>query len=90
VDGEALAEALAETDDPASGLRLYSDRRRPVAALAVTQSGRMSKVAHLRSPMMAALRNTLLKRTSQESSLSRLSPIIDGDRPVDAAARSRQ
>jgi 2-polyprenyl-6-methoxyphenol hydroxylase-like FAD-dependent oxidoreductase len=89
-DGEAVADALAQAPDPASGLRLYSDRRRPVAALAVTQSRRMSKVAHLRSPMMAALRNTLLKRTSQESSLTRLSPIIEGDHRVDAAARLRQ
>ena len=88
-DGEAVAAALAQAPDPASGLRLYSDRRRQVAALAVSQSRRMSKVAHVRSPMMAALRNTLLKRTSQESSLTKLSPIIDGDRRL-VAARSPQ
>ena len=30
-DGEAVADALAQAPDPAAGLRLYSDRRRPAA-----------------------------------------------------------
>ena len=80
VDGEVLAEALAETDDPAAGLRLYSDRRRRTASLAVTQSRRMFKVAHARSPVTVGLRNALLRRASQETSLSRMAPIIEGDR----------
>ena len=56
-DGEAVARALSEAADPASGLRLYSERRLPTAAMAVTQSRRMSKVALARNPIAVALRN---------------------------------
>ena len=78
-DGEALARALTEVADPASGLRLYSERRLATATMAVTQSRRMSKVALARHPIAVALRNSLLKRTSEESSLKRLAPIVAGD-----------
>ena len=78
-DGETLAAALVEATDPASGLRLYSERRRPTAALAVTQSHRMSKVAHAHNPIAVALRNALLRRASQEASLNRLAPLVGGD-----------
>ena len=78
-DGETLAAALVEATDPASGLRLYSERRRSTAALAVTQSRRMSKVAHAHNPIAVALRNALLKRASPEASLNRLAPLVAGD-----------
>ncbi len=78
---------LLRPTDPAAGLRLYSDRRRPTAALAVTQSRRMAKVAHARKPVAVALRNALLRRASQETSLSRMAPIID-DRPEIANAEA--
>jgi FAD-dependent urate hydroxylase len=78
-DGEAMARALGEAADPASGLRLYSERRLSTATLAVTQSRRMSKVALARHPIAVRLRNSLLKHTSEESSLKRLAPIVAGD-----------
>ena len=59
----------------------------PTAALAVTQSRRMAKVAHARNSVAVALRNALLKRASQESSLTRLAPIVD-DRPENANAEA--
>jgi 2-polyprenyl-6-methoxyphenol hydroxylase-like FAD-dependent oxidoreductase len=78
VDGEALAAALTDETDPASALRLYSERRLPTAAMAVTQSRQMARVAHLRNPAAVALRNALLGRASQESSLKRLAPLVGG------------
>ncbi len=79
VDGEALAVALAEEPEATSALRRYSDRRVPTAALAVNQSRQMARVAHLHNPVAVALRNALLGRASQESSLKRLAPLVGGD-----------
>ncbi len=78
-DGETLATALAEDSDPVSALRRYSERRCRTAALAVTQSRRMSKVAHAHNPVAVALRNALLGRASQEASLNRLASLVGGD-----------
>ena len=77
-DGEAVAEALAQLPDPTLGLQLYSQGRLATAAAAVTQSGRMSRVSHLRNPAVVALRNTALRRTPSETSLTRLGPIVSG------------
>jgi 2-polyprenyl-6-methoxyphenol hydroxylase-like FAD-dependent oxidoreductase len=92
VDGEALAVALTEASDPVAGLRLYSERRRQTAALAVSQSRQMSKVALASNPVVVGLRNTLLSRASQKSSLKRLAPIlVEGQRATahDAALGDR-
>ena len=78
-DGAALADALAATTDPELGLRAYSQRRLSSAAAAVTQSRRMSQIAHLRNPIAVALRNTLLRMTPTETSMKRLGPIVSGD-----------
>jgi 2-polyprenyl-6-methoxyphenol hydroxylase-like FAD-dependent oxidoreductase len=78
-DAETVAEALAGTADPAAGLRVYSQRRRPSVARAVAQSRRMSQVAHAHNPLAVKLRNTLLRRASQKSSLDRLAPIVGGE-----------
>ena len=87
-DGETLAAALTEATDPESALRLYSERRRPTAALAVTQSARMSKVAHAHNPIAVALRNALLRRASQAASLDRLAPLVGGDQSQSGQAIS--
>ncbi len=79
-DAEALADALAATSgDPEDGLALYSDRRCPRASAAVTQSRRTSQVAHVQRPVAIALRNTLLKFTSSERTMSRLASIVGGE-----------
>ena len=79
-DGEALAVALARgVRSRRPRLRLYSERRVPTAAMAVTQSRQMARVAHLHNPVAVALRNALLGRASQEASLKRLAPLVGGD-----------
>jgi 2-polyprenyl-6-methoxyphenol hydroxylase-like FAD-dependent oxidoreductase len=78
-DGVALAGALVKTlDDPELGLRAYSRRRLPPTTEAAVQSARMARVAHLRNPVGVALRKALLRRTSEEATLSKLAPIVGG------------
>ncbi|HWM72116.1 MAG TPA: FAD-dependent monooxygenase [Nocardioides sp.] len=88
-DGEAVADALAESADPALGLLLYNERRLSAATAAVTQSSRMSRVSHLRNPVVVALRNAVLRRTPAETSLTRLGPIIGGRPEATEPTRSR-
>lgn len=78
-DGEAVGDALAGAVlDPQRALETYSRDRVQPATQAVAQSMRMSRVAHVRNPMVVALRGALLRRASSEATLKRLGPIVGG------------
>ena len=78
-DGEAVADALADAlTDPEHGLETYSRERLQPATQAVVQSMRMSRIAHAQNPVLVALRDALLRRTSTEATLKRVGPIVGG------------
>jgi 2-polyprenyl-6-methoxyphenol hydroxylase-like FAD-dependent oxidoreductase len=75
-DAVVLAEELAATDDVVAALGRYSARRRRHTAGVVKASRQMSRIAHLRNPVAAGLRNTLLRTSPSAISLRRLEPIV--------------
>jgi FAD-dependent urate hydroxylase len=75
-DAVVLSEELATTDDVAMALGRYSARRSRHTAGVVKASRQMSRVAHLRNPLAAGLRNTLLRASPPSMSLRRLEPIV--------------
>jgi 2-polyprenyl-6-methoxyphenol hydroxylase-like FAD-dependent oxidoreductase len=75
-DAVALSEELAVTDDVVVALERYSARRSRHTAGVVNASRQMSRLAHLRNPLAAGLRNTLLRATPPSISLRRLEPIV--------------
>jgi ABC-2 type transport system ATP-binding protein len=78
-DGETVAHTLAHTPtDPVSALDRYSTSRLPAVSAAVTLSRRMSRAAHLKHPIPVGLRNTLLRITPAETTLTKLGPILHG------------
>ena len=75
-DAVVLSEELAATTDVVAALGSYSARRARHTAAVVTASRRMSRIAHLRNPLAAGLRNTLLRASASSTSLRRLEPIV--------------
>jgi 2-polyprenyl-6-methoxyphenol hydroxylase-like FAD-dependent oxidoreductase len=75
-DAVVLSEELAATDDVVVALGRYSARRSRHTAGVVRASRQMSRIAHLRNPLAAALRNTLLRASPPSISLRRLEPIV--------------
>jgi 2-polyprenyl-6-methoxyphenol hydroxylase-like FAD-dependent oxidoreductase len=75
-DAVALADELAATGDVLAALRRYSARRAPHTATVVRASRRMSRIAHLRNPLAAGLRNGLLRASPPSISLRRLEAIV--------------
>jgi 2-polyprenyl-6-methoxyphenol hydroxylase-like FAD-dependent oxidoreductase len=75
-DSVVLADALAATDDVIAALRCYSARRVQHTATVVRASRHMSRIAHLRNPLAAGLRNGLLRASPASISLHRLKPIV--------------
>jgi 2-polyprenyl-6-methoxyphenol hydroxylase-like FAD-dependent oxidoreductase len=74
-DAVVLGEELAASDVVAA-LRRYGARRAGHTADVVRASRQMSRVAHLRSPVAAGLRNSLLRASPPSASLRRLDPIV--------------
>jgi 2-polyprenyl-6-methoxyphenol hydroxylase-like FAD-dependent oxidoreductase len=74
-DAVVLGEELAASDVVAA-LRRYGARRAGHTADVVRASRQMSRVAHLRSPVAAGLRNALLRASPPSASLRRLDPIV--------------
>ena len=69
----------------ARGARAIRARRAEHTADVARASRQMSRVAHLRSPVAAGLRNTVLRVTPASASLRRLQPIVGhvlGERPA--------
>jgi len=75
-DAVTLSEELAATDDVVAALERYSARRGRHTAEVVKASRQMSRLAHLRNPLAAGLRNTLLRASPPWISLRRLEPIV--------------
>ena len=75
-DAVVLSEELATTDDVVMALGRYSARRSRHTAGVVKASRQMSRIAHLRNPLAAGLRNTLLRTSPPAISLRRLEPIV--------------
>jgi len=75
-DAVVLADELAATDDVVAALRRYSAHRAQHTAAVVKASRQMSRIAHLRNPLAAGLRNALLRASPPSSSLRRLEPIV--------------
>jgi 2-polyprenyl-6-methoxyphenol hydroxylase-like FAD-dependent oxidoreductase len=75
-DAVVLSEELAATDDVVVALGRYSARRSRHTAGVVKASRQMSRIAHLRNPLAAALRNALLRASPPSISLRRLEPIV--------------
>jgi FAD-dependent urate hydroxylase len=75
-DAVVLSEELAATDDVIAALGRYSARRNRHTAGVVKASRQMSRIAHLRNPIAAGLRNTLLRTSPPSLSLRRLGPIV--------------
>jgi 2-polyprenyl-6-methoxyphenol hydroxylase-like FAD-dependent oxidoreductase len=80
-DAVVLADELAATSDVVAALRRYSARRAQHTAAVVKASHRMSRVAHLRNPLAAGLRDGLLRATPPSISLRRLAPIVGHPTP---------
>jgi 2-polyprenyl-6-methoxyphenol hydroxylase-like FAD-dependent oxidoreductase len=83
-DAVVLGEELAESDVVAA-LARYGARRAKHTADVARASRQMSRVAHLRSPVAAGLRNTLLRASPPSVSLRRLEPIVGhalGEQPA--------
>jgi 2-polyprenyl-6-methoxyphenol hydroxylase-like FAD-dependent oxidoreductase len=74
-DAVVLGEELGASDVVAA-LRRYGARRAGHTADVVRASRQMSRVAHLRSPVAAGLRNALLRASPPSASLRRLDPIV--------------
>ena len=74
-DAVVLGEELAGSDVVAA-LERYGARRAEHTADVARASRQMSRIAHLRSPVAAGLRNTLLRVTPPSASLRRLEPIV--------------
>jgi 2-polyprenyl-6-methoxyphenol hydroxylase-like FAD-dependent oxidoreductase len=74
-DAVVLGEELAGSDVVAA-LERYGARRAEHTADVARASRQMSRVAHLRSPLAAGLRNTVLRVTPASASLRRLEPIV--------------
>jgi 2-polyprenyl-6-methoxyphenol hydroxylase-like FAD-dependent oxidoreductase len=71
-DAVVVADELAASDDVVAALSRYSVRRAQHAADIVRASRRMSRIAHLRNPVTAGLRNTLMRVSTESMSLRRL------------------
>jgi 2-polyprenyl-6-methoxyphenol hydroxylase-like FAD-dependent oxidoreductase len=83
-DALVLGEELAASDVVAA-LERYGARRAEHTADVARASRQMSRVAHLRSPLAAGLRNTLLRASPASVALRRLEPIVGhvlGRRPA--------
>jgi 2-polyprenyl-6-methoxyphenol hydroxylase-like FAD-dependent oxidoreductase len=83
-DAVVLGEELAASDVVAA-LERYGARRAEHTADVARASRQMSRVAHLRSPLAAGLRNTLLRASPASVALRRLEPIVGhvlGRRPA--------
>ena len=74
-DAVVLGEELAAPDVVAA-LRRYDARRAVHTADVVKASRQMSRVAHLRSPVAAWLRNALLRASPPSAALRRMDPIV--------------
>jgi 2-polyprenyl-6-methoxyphenol hydroxylase-like FAD-dependent oxidoreductase len=61
-DAIVLAACFAAYPEPQAAFAHYEQQRRQRAGLVVTSSWRMGKLAHLRNPLLRALRNALLCR----------------------------
>jgi 2-polyprenyl-6-methoxyphenol hydroxylase-like FAD-dependent oxidoreductase len=75
-DAVVLADELAASDDVLAALARYSARRARHTGAVVKASRQMSQIAHLRNPLAAGLRNTLLRASPPSMSLRRLEPIV--------------
>lgn len=62
-DAAVLAECLTSNRDPAAAFAAYEERRRAKATLVVKRSWQFGKLAHLRHPLLRALRNVLVRST---------------------------
>jgi 2-polyprenyl-6-methoxyphenol hydroxylase-like FAD-dependent oxidoreductase len=74
-DAVVLGEELAAPDVVAA-LGRYGARRAGHTADVVRASRQMSRIAHLRSPVAAGLRNAVLRVSSPSATLRRLEPIV--------------
>ena len=74
-DAVVLGDELAASDVVAA-LGRYGTRRALHTADVVRASRQMSRIAHLRSPVAAGLRNALLRASPPSASLRRLEPIV--------------
>jgi 2-polyprenyl-6-methoxyphenol hydroxylase-like FAD-dependent oxidoreductase len=75
-DAVVLADELAATPDVVAALARYSALRARHTAAVVSASSRMSRIAHLRNPLAAGLRNGMLRTSPAALSLRRLEPIL--------------
>ncbi len=75
-DAIVLADELSATDDVSAALGRYSGRRSRHVAAVVKASRQMSRIARLRNPIAAGLRNAMLRASPPSSSLRRLEPIV--------------
>jgi len=87
-DAVALSEEMAATEDVIAALGRYSARRTRHTAGVVKASRQMSRLAHLRNPLAAGLRNTLLRASPPSTSLRRLDRIV-GHAPRPSLAPER-
>jgi 2-polyprenyl-6-methoxyphenol hydroxylase-like FAD-dependent oxidoreductase len=74
-DAVVLGEELAAPAVVAA-LERYGARRAEHTADVARASRQMSRVAHLRGPVAAGLRNALLRASPPSASLRRLAPIV--------------
>ena len=87
-DAVVLGEELAAPDVVAA-LERYGTRRAEHTADVARASRRMSRVAHLRSPVAAGLRNAVLRASPPSASLRRLAPIVGYELGMDASPAAR-
>jgi 2-polyprenyl-6-methoxyphenol hydroxylase-like FAD-dependent oxidoreductase len=88
-DAVVLGEELAGPEDVVAALERYSARRAGHTADVARASRQMSRVAHLRGPVTAGIRNALLRASPPSASLRRLAPIVGHELGADASPAAR-
>ena len=78
-DAVLLGCCLADSCDVVTGLREYERQRIPRANAFVTRSRAVGRIARLRNPVLASIRNSVLKRISPIAQARQIASMINPD-----------
>jgi 2-polyprenyl-6-methoxyphenol hydroxylase-like FAD-dependent oxidoreductase len=81
-DAVLLGRCLADSRDVVTGLREYERQRIPRANAFVTRSRAVGRIARLRNPVLAAIRNSVLKRISPIAQARQIASLVGAGSPL--------
>jgi len=81
-DAVLLGRCLADSRDVVTGLREYERQRIPRANAFVTRSRAVGRIARLRNPVLAAIRNSVLKRISPIAQARQIASLVGVGSPL--------